>query len=90
MEAYSRLLSQSIDPTTVNICSGRAVYLADILKIMNDISGHSIKPVIDPLLFRPDEPRTIRTLTITKRGFDRALAQSRNPRNADANVRCIP
>ena len=59
VEAYSRLLSQSIDPTTVNICSGRAVYLADILKIMNDISGHSIRPVIDPPLFRPDEPRSI-------------------------------
>ena len=59
VEAYSRLLSRSIDPTTVNICSGRAVYLADILKIMDEISGHSIKPVIDPSLFRRDEPRSI-------------------------------
>ena len=59
VEAYSRLLSRSIGPTTVNICSGRAVYLADILKIMDDISGHSIRPVIDPSLFRPDEPRSI-------------------------------
>ena len=59
VEAYSRLLSQSISPTTVNICSGRAVYLADILKIMGDISGHSITPVIDRSLFRPDEPRSI-------------------------------
>jgi nucleoside-diphosphate-sugar epimerase len=59
VEAYSRLLSRPIGPTTVNICSGRAVYLADILKIMDDISGHSITPVIDRSLFRSDEPRSI-------------------------------
>jgi len=59
VEAYSRLLSRPIGPTTVNICSGRAVYLADILKIMDDISGHSITSVIDRSLFRPDEPRSI-------------------------------
>jgi nucleoside-diphosphate-sugar epimerase len=59
VEAYARLLSRSIDATTVNICSGRGLYLADILKMMNDISGHAITPVIDPSLFRPDEPQSI-------------------------------
>ena len=44
IEAYSRLVSQPIVPTTVNICSGRAVHLADILAIMDDISGHSAAP----------------------------------------------
>jgi nucleoside-diphosphate-sugar epimerase len=59
VEAYSRLLSRSIGPTTVNICSGKAVYLADILKIMGDISGHSITPMTDRSLYRRDEPRSI-------------------------------
>ena len=55
--AYSRLVSQPIAPTTVNICSGRAVYLADILAIMDDISGHPLRRVSDPSLFRADEAR---------------------------------
>ena len=46
-------------PTTVNICSGRAVYLADILKIMDEISGHPIRAVTESLLIRGDEPRYI-------------------------------
>ncbi len=59
VEAYSRLVSQSIDFSTVNICTGRAVHLADILKTMDEISGHSLKIVTDPTLFRGDEPRFI-------------------------------
>ena len=59
VEAYSRLVSQSIDPCTVNICSGRAVHLGDILKLMDEISGHSLKIMTDPTLFRGDEPRFI-------------------------------
>ncbi len=37
--AYSRLVSRAIDPTTVNICSGRAIHLCDIPKIVAEISG---------------------------------------------------
>ena len=59
VEAYVRLISRSIDPTTVNICSGRTVYLADIFKIMEEISGHSLKVVTDPSFFRNDEPHVI-------------------------------
>ena len=59
VEAYSRLVSRSIKPTTVNICSGHAVYLADILKILDEISGHSIRAVTEPSLVRRDEPRFI-------------------------------
>ena len=59
VEVYSRLLSGSIEPTTVNICSGRAVYLADILKIMDEISGHPIRAVTESLFVRGDEPRYI-------------------------------
>lgn len=59
VEAYWRLLSRSTESTTVNICSGRAVYLGDILKMLDDISGHAIRVVTDPALVRHDEPRFI-------------------------------
>ncbi len=57
IEAYSRLVSQPIAPTTVNICSGRAMHLADILAMMDEISGHPLCRVSDPSLFRADEAR---------------------------------
>ena len=59
VEAYSRLVSQPIDPTTVNICSGRGLYLADILKMMDEISGCPVRPVTDPALLRGDDTRSI-------------------------------
>ena len=59
VEAYARMLSRPIEPNTVNICSGRAVYLADILTIMQQISGHTLRAVTDPALVRGDEPRFI-------------------------------
>jgi nucleoside-diphosphate-sugar epimerase len=57
VEAYARLVSLSIDPMTINICSGRAVHLLDILGIMNDISGHNLRVLTDSTLFRGDDPR---------------------------------
>ena len=57
VEAYARLLTRSMKPTTVNICSGRAIYLGDIFKTLDDISGHAVRAVTDPSLVRGDEPR---------------------------------
>ncbi len=64
VEAYARLISRSIAPTTVapitvNICSGRTVYLGDIVKIMEEISSHAVRVVTDSSFFRGDEPRVI-------------------------------
>jgi GDP-6-deoxy-D-talose 4-dehydrogenase len=59
VEAYARLLSRSIGPTTTNICSGRAVHLVDILKFMDELSGHPIRVVTDPSLVRGGEPQFI-------------------------------
>lgn len=59
VEAYARLTTRPIEPTTVNICSGRAVHLSDILVVLQEISGHSLQLVTDPSLQRDDEPRTI-------------------------------
>jgi GDP-6-deoxy-D-talose 4-dehydrogenase len=59
VEAYLRLVSDAIDPNTINICSGRTVYLSDILKMMEEISGRSLELVTDMSLFRSDEPHVI-------------------------------
>jgi len=59
VEAYSRLVSGSISSTTVNICSGRAIRLMDILGIMEEISGHALKIVTDVSLIRDNEPDII-------------------------------
>ena len=57
--AYSRMLSTSVSPTTVNICSGRVVYLSDIITMMQEISGQKINVVNDNSLMRASEPRVI-------------------------------
>ncbi len=59
VEAYARLISRSIDPTVVNICSGRTVHLTDILKIKEEVSGHTVGVVTDPAFFRSDDPRVV-------------------------------
>ena len=59
VEAYSRLLSPSIAPTTTNICSGRAIHLVDIIKFMDELTGRPIRVVTDPSLVRSGEPQFI-------------------------------
>jgi nucleoside-diphosphate-sugar epimerase len=59
VEAFARLVSRAIAPSVVNICSGRAVHLADILTIMEEISRHKLRIVTDPAFVRADEPRYI-------------------------------
>jgi GDP-6-deoxy-D-talose 4-dehydrogenase len=59
VEAYARLVSLPIEPTTINICSGRAVLLANILKTMDEISGYRMRVVTDPSLVRAKEPQFI-------------------------------
>jgi GDP-6-deoxy-D-talose 4-dehydrogenase len=59
VEAYARLLSLPVEPATINICSGRAVHLADILQIMDEMSGYRLRVVTDPSLVRANEPQFI-------------------------------
>jgi nucleoside-diphosphate-sugar epimerase len=59
VEAYARLISRPVGPATVNICSGRAFYLGDIFKAMEEISGHSLRIVADPLFFRHNDPYVV-------------------------------
>ena len=58
-EAYARLLSLPMVPAVVNICSGRALHLLEIPRMMEEISGHTVSVMIDPTLIRTNEPRII-------------------------------
>jgi len=59
VEAYARLVTSSPRFNVLNICSGRAVHLSDVISIMDDLAGYSIKIVPAPELLRKDEPRTV-------------------------------
>ena len=59
VEAYSRMLLKSIAATTVNICSGRVIYLSDIITMMQEISGRKINVVNEKSLMRASEPHVI-------------------------------
>jgi nucleoside-diphosphate-sugar epimerase len=76
VEAYARLVSFPTEPTTVNICSGRVVFLRDIVSLMQDISGHRIKLVQNPTLMRNNEARTVRGSTAR---LERLLGSLPNP-----------
>ena len=59
VEAYLQLVSEPIDPDTINICSGHSVHLTDIPKILEEISGRTIEVITDPSLARGNEPHVI-------------------------------
>lgn len=54
-EAYRRLLESDAQGLCVNICSGRSTSIAEILKTMEEISGHGPRAEVDPALVRKDE-----------------------------------
>ena len=51
-------------PEIVNICSGRAIVLLEIIEMMNDIAGYKIEVRINPEFIRENEvPRLVGSLT---------------------------
>jgi GDP-6-deoxy-D-talose 4-dehydrogenase len=59
IEAYVRLVDRPIEPLTINICSGRAIHLASVLRTLQKISGRNIEVVTDSAFLRQDEPKWI-------------------------------
>lgn len=60
IESYKRLLVSEIRSLTVNICSGNAVPLLEIIKIMNKISGYEIIVETDPEFVRSNEIKSLK------------------------------
>jgi nucleoside-diphosphate-sugar epimerase len=52
---YSRLLICESDSTVVNICSGRAVGLREVIAVLSELSGHEIEVDRDQRFVRRDE-----------------------------------
>lgn len=60
VDAYARLLEQpDALGGTFNVCSGRALSLGNIVRLVQEISGHQMKVRVNPALVRPDEVSTL-------------------------------
>ncbi len=57
--AYRGLLENECAGQVVNICSGRPYSLRDILKLMQNISGHEIEIQVNPAFVRQSEVKTL-------------------------------
>lgn len=60
VECYSRLLTSEASSLVVNICSGNAISLNDIIKIVGDIAGYDISVKVDQSLVRTNEIKFLR------------------------------
>lgn len=60
VDAYLALLESEVRSEVVNICSGRAVALLDIVTIMNAVAGYEIEVRVNPEFVRENEvPRLV-------------------------------
>ncbi len=76
--AYRHILSRGQSGSVYNICSGTGISIADMVRILIDISGMDIELKTDPVLFRPvdvesqvGDPSRLRSLTGWKPEVDR-------------------
>ncbi|MCK5117024.1 MAG: GDP-mannose 4,6-dehydratase [Candidatus Aegiribacteria sp.] len=76
--AYRHILSRGQSGSVYNICSGTGISIADMVRILIDISGTDIELKTDPDLFRPvdvefqvGDPSRLRSLTGWKPEVDR-------------------
>lgn len=53
--AYRALLDAAPQPGAVNICSGRATSLFELIEMCRDITGHDIEVVVNPAFQRANE-----------------------------------
>lgn len=56
---YAALLDRRISDETINICSGRAIALGEIIDMCRAITGHAIEVTVNPAFVRADEIKTL-------------------------------
>ena len=61
--AYGKLLTSDARSVIVNICTGRIVTVENILAMMNEIAGYTIRVNINPTLVRHNEIPILRGST---------------------------
>lgn len=60
VDAYARLIeTPDAIGQTFNVCSGRALALRDVVRLVQEISGHEMKVRVNPAFVRADEVRTL-------------------------------
>lgn len=59
VEAYRRLLEACPVGETVNVCSGRAYSLREVLALAESITGHEIEVRVNPAFVRANEVKTL-------------------------------
>ena len=57
VEVYRKLLESPVRSTAVNICTGTAASLGDIVAMMEDIAGYRIEVRVNPAFVRPNDIR---------------------------------
>ena len=57
--AYRGLLEDAPSGAVVNICTGIGHRLTDILRLMEELTGHKLEVKVDPALVRPNELRKL-------------------------------
>lgn len=58
-EAYRRLIEAKVTGEVLNVCSGEAYALTDVLEMMNEISGYAIKVRVNPAFVRANEVKRL-------------------------------
>ena len=74
-EVYEKLLRSSFVSETVNLCSGKAISLLEIIAYMNQISGYNIEVKVNPLFVRENE---IKRLVGSTKKLKKAISTIKN------------
>lgn len=77
---YAALLEHQTAGDTINICSGHAIALGDIVNMCREITGHSIEVAVNPAFVRANE---IKTLHGDSSRIDRLLGSAQRHRFED-------
>ena len=60
IRSYTERMLSNTHSEIVNVCSGNAISINNILSAMSDISGYEIKVSINPMFVRPNEIRVLK------------------------------
>ena len=63
IRSYTELMLSNTRSEIVNVCTGNAISIKDILASMGDIAGYEIKVSINPMFVRPNEIRVLKGST---------------------------
>jgi len=60
IRSYTELMLSNACSEIVNVCTGNAINIKDVLAAMSDIAGYTIKVSINPMFVRPNEIKVLK------------------------------